>query len=290
MIDNGNVILSNKQTLGTLNGNGVLNLGGDLTVSGGSFSGSINDGGAGYSVTLSTSATLTLSGANNFSGGVFLNAGTIAIKADNNLSAANGALTFNGGTLAINAATFSSSRTINVLGGKTARIALGNGTVATLASQIAGAGSLTVFSSTGRTNSILVLTGNNSYHGVIIQSGTLVATTTNSLGAVGALTLSPFAGTSAALVLNANATVSLLTGTNGSNVTETITLNGTILTVNQFATSTYVGVMSGTGSLIKSGTGTLNLSGLNSFTGGTTINAGTMTVSVSGSLAGGRRH
>lgn len=51
------------------------------------------------------------------------------------------------------------------------------------------------------------------------------------------------------------------------------------LTVNQASASTYAGVLSGTGSLIKNGAGVLTLSGLNTYTGGTTINAGTLALS-----------
>ncbi len=54
-----------------------------------------------------------------------------------------------------------------------------------------------------------------------------------------------------------------------------VTLNST-LNYNSTATQTLRGAMSGTGSLIKNGTGTLNINGSNPFTGGVTINAGTL--------------
>ena len=56
------------------------------------------------------------------------------------------------------------------------------------------------------------------------------------------------------------------------------------------AAQTYSGVISGTGSLTKSGAGTLTLTNSNTYTGGTTISAGTLQLgdggNANGSLAG----
>jgi len=54
--------------------------------------------------------------------------------------------------------------------------------------------------------------------------------------------------------------------------------------VDQTATTSFVGVIQGTGGLVKSGTGTLALMGKNSYTGGTTVNAGVLEVGSSGTL------
>jgi autotransporter-associated beta strand protein len=55
--------------------------------------------GADGGLTTKGSSTLTLSGANTFSGGTFLQGGTLTISADNNLGASSGGLTFSGGGL-----------------------------------------------------------------------------------------------------------------------------------------------------------------------------------------------
>ena len=57
---------------------------------------------------------------------------------------------------------------------------------------------------------------------------------------------------------------------------------------NQAAAGTYAGSMSGTGVLTKSGAGTLILTGANTYTGGTTVSAGTLqgnTASLQGNIA-----
>ena len=67
-------------------------------------------------------------------------------------------------------------------------------------------------------------------------------------------------------------TVASLTG----DATTSVWLEGNVLTVNNAAGASFAGTLSGFGSLVKSGAGTLTLSGTNANTGGTTISAGTL--------------
>jgi len=57
------------------------------------------------------------------------------------------------------------------------------------------------------------------------------------------------------------------------------------LTINQSGNSTYAGTIIGAGSLVKAGAGALNLQGANTFTGGLTINGGTIDTTGGGTFA-----
>lgn len=65
-----------------------------------------------------------------------------------------------------------------------------------------------------------------------------------------------------------------------------VTLGNGTLTINNAASSTFSGVMSGIGGLVKSGTGTATMSGVNTYTGGTTINSGILSVASDTGLGG----
>ena len=84
------------QTFANLMGAGTLSNIGDLTVGAGTFSGVIS--GTGGSLVKNSPGTLTLSGANTYTGGTTLDSGTLA--AGNNAAFGPGPLTINGGTLA----------------------------------------------------------------------------------------------------------------------------------------------------------------------------------------------
>ena len=72
---------------------------------------------------------------------------------------------------------------------------------------------------------------------------------------------------------------SSISSSSGATVENNISLANGDGTFNQSGSAIYSGVISGSGNLIKSGTGTVTLSGSNSYTGDTTINAGVLTLS-----------
>ena len=163
-----------------------------------SFGGNISGSGA---LQQNGTRTLTLSGVNSYGGGTFFNAGTLAVSSDGNLGAANGGLTFNGGTLQFLAG-FASNRnvTLNAGGG----IVDTNGNNAAWGGAVTGAGGLT---KTGA--GILTLSGAGTYRGRPCYAGTLQAGIVNAFSASSAYTV----GSGAVLDLNSfNQTIGSLTG------------------------------------------------------------------------------
>ncbi|MDI5421255.1 autotransporter-associated beta strand repeat-containing protein, partial [Salmonella enterica subsp. enterica serovar Kentucky] len=201
-ISGGTLVATNVEALGSgdVTDNAVLELN-----TGGDFTNAISGSGQ---VVKSGDKTLTLSGANSYTGGTTISGGTLV--ASNVEALGTGDITDNA-TLELNA------------GGD-------------FANNIGGTGS--VVKSGDKT---LTLSGSNTYTGgTTISGGTLVATNVEALG----------------------------TG----NVTDNATLE--LSTGGDFANN-----IGGTGSVVKSGDETLTLSGANSYTGGTTISGGTLVAS-----------
>jgi autotransporter-associated beta strand protein len=161
------------------------------------------------------------------------------------------------------------------------------------------------------------LQGNNSGFsgGITITDGAnLIVDNSNALTAANSLTFTPGAGAIAGFYLyGTNVTIGALSGTsagtmnirNGSLVTDNnatinpnIVRSNAVLTVQQNTNTTFNGIIGdgpndhGAGDsgtyytlgLVKTGTGSLTLGGTNTYTGGTTINGGTLVVNSASSL------
>ncbi len=218
------------------------------------------------SIAKNGSGLLILNGANSYAGGTAFNAGTIRVG--NSLAFGTGAVTAAAGTtLQTGASGLTLANAIAMAGGMTVDNFANQ---MTLGGVLSGTGPLSVIDSTGGSSGVLTLAGDNSYTGGTVVTGTTLSVSQNAnLGNVaGGLTLvggtlrttASFA-TARGIVLGAGGgTVAAATGT----------------------TLTSTGVISGT-SLALNG-GELVLNGTNTYTGGTALNAGTITVGTNAAL------
>jgi fibronectin-binding autotransporter adhesin len=128
------------------------------------------------------------------------------------------------------------------------------------------------------------LSGSSTYTGATtVNGGTLAAgVITKAFGTGSNVTLANTAGVVLDLAGFSN-TVGSLTGGGAIGGNITLGVAGAILTVgNATSPPEYAGIISGTGGLTKAGTGTLVLSGANTYTGLTTVNAGTLKLGATG--------
>ena len=220
--------------------------------------------------------TTTLTGNNTYSGGTILG-GALILGHDNALGT--GTLNMDSWgdpTLQSNNDARSVSNAI-ATGGNVLTIS-GASNLA-LSGIISGTGSLTK-SGTGT----LRLTGTNTYDGgTTINGGTLIASGGNAIGDMGTVAIADATG--ATLQLDADETIGSLSG--GGSTGGEVNLQANTLTAGDAGNTTFAGVISGTGALVKQGTGTLTLSGTNTYTGGTTINGGTLSLANSNALGTG---
>jgi len=267
-------------TVGLITGTGDIFLGSkNLTFAGtsltASFSGVIQDGGIGGGTGGSLTkdginSILTLSGTNTYTGGTTINGGTVVIGNDSAFGT--GDVTMASGANIYIAGDYTVANNFGLTGSATFNISNGNSGI------LSG-----IFSDSGVTPGALqkfgagtlTLTGNNSYTGgTTLSTGSLFAGNNNALG-TGDVTMA--AGT----------TLGFASGTFTLANNFGLTGDPTFF-VDTGNTDTISGVISDSGVtpgvLEKTGGGTLVLSGVNTYSGGTVINAGTLNVSADSGL------
>ena len=205
---------------------------------------------------------LTLTGANTYTGGTTLNAGNIQIGTSTALGT--GALAMADGTkLESIAADLTLANTVAITG--TGRVDT-NANTLTLGGVVSG----------GTLNKIdtgtLALTGANTYTGgTTLTGGTIQVGTSTALG-------------TGALAMATGTTLESIAA--GLTLANTVAITGTSTVDTNANTLTLSGVVSG-GTLAKTDTGTLALTGANTYTGGTTLSGGTIQVGTSTALGTG---
>jgi autotransporter-associated beta strand protein len=242
-----------------------------------SYDGVINGKGR---LTKTGTGTLTLTGANVYTGGTTISAGTLAVSSGT-LPPPPGKATIvvnTGATLSFDNSSPSKVDFGAPVSGRGAFVKTGTGEV-----RLDGANTYTG----GTTVSDGVLSGTpRSLRGNITNNGTIAYDT------------SAFQGTQSGIIsgpgglIKTGAGTLTLTGANsylGNTVVQAGTLTGSsvslpgnivatagVITFNQAASGTYTGNISGAGSLVKLGAGVLTMTGTSTFLGGTTVSAGTL--------------
>ncbi|EAT59359.1 autotransporter-associated beta strand repeat-containing protein [Chlorobium ferrooxidans] len=253
---------------GSISGNGAISGTGTTTFNVGSSSGTYSGIISKTTLVKSGPGTLTLGADNSYTGQTTISAGTLELDATGKI--ANSSHVSNNGTF-----TIAADKTIDSISGGGATtlgsyiLTIGDGTNSSSAYNgvISGSGGINK-AGTG----VLLLMGTNTYSGgTTLTSGTLSLGSSGAIGSTGAITFS--GGTLQYTASNTTdysgrfsneASQSYKVDTNGQDVTLASVLS------------------SSGGTLTKSGSGTLTLSGVNNYTGVTTVSAGTLKLGAAG--------
>ncbi len=289
---------ANATYAGAIHGPGSLTKSGTatLTLSGTSdFSGTTTVTGGGLRVNgllspnseVSLQSSAVLSGSGTIGGDVSVTGGSIALSSGGNIL---GAVTVDSGTLSIGVPSignyFSSNGGLYVTGAGVLLVSpsatiLSNVTISSSAQSnfsgnMSGTGSVLTLDAESGGTLTLSNTATSTYGGVVIQNGTLTLATTAALGS------NPLAINGGELNLGnwSSYTLRTLSGSGGIVDPGSGTLNLSFAPPSGVS-STYGGsILDGGGliSLLKTGSGTTELSGSNTYSGGTTVSVGTLIV------------
>ncbi|MCY1167214.1 autotransporter-associated beta strand repeat protein [compost metagenome] len=239
------------------------------------YSGSIQNSGATGALTKIGTGTLTLtSGGNTYTDATTLNAGTLALSGTGSIASSSAVNLATGATFDISGHAGGTSITTlgNTAAGQTGTVNLGGNTLTLTNANsvfdgvIQGTGGLRL------AGGLQFLIGANTYSGATtVSAGTLRAGQTNTFSATSATTVA----TGGTLDLNGfNQSIGSLAGSGNVNLA-----SARLTTGGDNSSTSFSGQLNGSlGSLIKTGTGTLTLTGASTFGGGTTLNAGALTL------------
>jgi autotransporter-associated beta strand protein len=279
----GSVNLTGIRTITNLLGNQTFTISGAIT----------NTGGLALTNTAAGTGSIVLSASNNFSGGLTLNSGVLTLSTSD-FAAGTGTLTINGGAIGTDSSSRNITNATSVggdftfgtgtasalngnmnLGGTNRMITIASANVANIFGGAITNGSLTVSNSSGSRSATFTNSG-SSLTAFTALGGTNIISGSGSLGSSVALTVSTSGNNTwfdIGGLTGSGLTIGSLAGAGGG----LILLGSKSLTIGGDAYfSTYGGVFSNTGSIIKSGTGTLTLTRSSSFSGGSVISGGVL--------------
>jgi autotransporter-associated beta strand protein len=261
-------------------------------------------------LTKSGAGTLVLSGANSYTGALYLNGGIL----NGNTSNINGGNTtngivFNGGTLQAAAGGITTAKAVTVgINGATIDTTGGNVTLSGNVTkdggnEFAGAGAFGGFNATGV--GALTVTGGNTLTlsgtastfggGLVISNGTVLDSAASGTGTLGSGYVTFGASNTPTLNLgNHSVVVAGLIGS-GNNGIITANSGASTLTLDGVLNANYGGVIqNGTGSIaltlnLNSPLDSQTLSGNNTYTGATLVSVGTLTAGVASTYSGGNQ-
>ena len=237
---------------------------------------------------------LTLTGNNTYTGTTSVSAGVLKISGSGNISNNSAVTVASGANLilskSVTVGSIAGAGKIRLNGNNTTLTAGDNDTNTTFSGVLSGGG---VFVKNG--SGTLTLSGTNTHHGKLsINEGGITLGASNVISNYSWVSLANTSGVNLNLNNNSDTIGTLVGGgTTGGN----IILGSGNLTINQIyrygasigdQNTTYAGVISGSGSVTKTGYGHLTLTGANTYTGGSTINKGALKVNVNNALAANR--
>ena len=205
-------------------------------------------------------------------------AGTLILTAANTYT---GGTTINAGTLQLGDGVTSNGSVAGDIGDNSALV-FANPNAQTYSGGLFGSGAVTKTAP-----GTLTLSGSNSFTGgLTVQQGTLSISTINNAHTVGSL------GANSSVTLSLNGQTAMLDfsgGTAFSNMPFTLTAGGkSVFQVDSATTNlNLTGILSGGGTLTKTGAGTLTFGSRNTYAGSTTVNNGTLATTTTGGLGNG---
>lgn len=276
-------------TLGlTASGASTVSVGSGLTTT---ISAAIS--GTGASLTKSGAGTLILSGANTYSGGVTLSAGTLSLGASSTPTSGTvtsgplgtGTLTLSGGTLNFFGGAFTVANAITATASTTTNVQVASAQNDVLNGNLTGSGNLN-HTANGTTGQLQWGGDNSGYTGTYTQNSgnTSLAFNSASAGSAGATWVFNNPTNQRTRLNFGTGTISFGSMSGNGSIANVAGSGMATVSVGALNTNTtFSGILGGSSAgqgqniaLTKVGSGTLTLSGANTFTGGTTLSAGTL--------------